>query len=69
MIETKEQYEEAYSKTNSTVRECLETIEALRRFVRAHDVIEAGTTDRDQRTADVLELLNSRKALPDWITE
>jgi hypothetical protein len=50
-------------------KQLIETIEALRRFVRAHDAVENGTISFDLQHKQVQELSDSREALPDWITD
>ena len=78
MIKTLEQYDEIMLEAEfandgelSALRKghLEETIEALRRFVRAQDAVELGVIDFDLQNEQVQELKDSRAALPDWIKE
>ncbi len=78
MIETKEQYEEAKSKSNSTVADCVETIEALRELARAGNQLMSeldiawneGRLPHDATSGETVRRYNkARDALPDWISE
>ncbi len=84
MINTKEQYDafkEASVKYPSLridgtdLQKLVETIEALRRFVRAHTAVDAANigvaenVNREEYNALVYEFRGAREALPDWIVD
>ena len=76
MIDTKEQYEKYFywlgdsdGLTDKEARSLLETIEALRRFVRASDAVEDATISFQLHQEHVQELRDSRAALSDWLTD
>jgi hypothetical protein len=79
MIETLEQWEEIKQDVKSNIstqheKRLVELIEALRRFVRAHDKVDVArigalTMDLKEYNLLVEEFTSARSALPDWITD
>lgn len=74
MIESKQQYESIITQMlkrglPGSAEVTHETIEALRRFVRASDAVEEGTLSFSIHHAQVQELRESRAALAEWLTE
>ncbi len=81
MIETREQYFKGMGELiyfgNTEVfsmKALSDTIEALRRFVRAHDKVDAArigalTMDLKEFNLLVTEFRSARAALPKWLTD
>ncbi len=85
MIETQRQYDHAIGQVanpSSTIRsmavaieQLAPTIEALRRFARAHEKLDNArigaveSLSHDEYNALVMEFRSARDALPDWLLE
>ena len=86
IIETKEQYERAKPRrlplglglvaiSPDDHEALIETIEALRRFARAHTKLDHArigaveSLSHDDYNALVIEFRSARDALPDWLTD